>query len=124
MFIFFLFIDTDRGKALAEGRETTRRYVELISSFVPPATLVQLRSGDPLKIFLDLLQSLPDRLEEQAIIGTPQECRRRLAELQQEFGVEHVAFYFHAGARDVRRARQGLELFAREVMPEFRSRSS
>jgi hypothetical protein len=35
-----------------------------------------------------------------------------------------VAYYkdtlFHAGARDLRRARRGLELFAGEVMPAFR----
>ena len=63
---------------------------------------------------------MPDNLEERAIVGSPQDCRRRLAELLEEFGIEHIAFYFHAGARDVGRARQGLELFAQEVMPEFR----
>lgn len=66
------------------------------------------------------LMSMPDHLEERAIIGTPQDCRRRIAELRDELGVEHLAFYFQAGARDLTHARQGLELFAREVMPEFR----
>jgi hypothetical protein len=36
------------------------------------------------------------------------------------FGIEHLAFYLHAGARDTARVRHGLELFTREVMPEFR----
>ena len=40
--------------------------------------------------------------------------------LKREFDIEHLAVYLHAGARDISRARQGLELFAREVMPEFR----
>jgi alkanesulfonate monooxygenase SsuD/methylene tetrahydromethanopterin reductase-like flavin-dependent oxidoreductase (luciferase family) len=120
VFIFFLFIDKDYRRALAEGKETTRRYVELFTSFAPPETLVPLRSGDPLRVFLELAHSIPDHLEERAIVGTPQDCRRRLAELQDEFGIEHIAFYFHAGARDINRARHGLELFAKEVMPEFR----
>jgi hypothetical protein len=61
-----------------------------------------------------------DHVEERAIIGTPRECRRRITEIREEYGIEHIPFYFHAGARDLRRARRGLELFAKEVMPEFR----
>ena len=118
-FIFFLFVDNDRQRAIAEAKECTRNYVNLISSFVPPETMTQLRSGDPLQAFLELVQSLPDNLEERAIVGTPQDCRRRLTELRDEFGMEQVAFYMHAGARDPARAKHGLEIFAREVMPEF-----
>jgi alkanesulfonate monooxygenase SsuD/methylene tetrahydromethanopterin reductase-like flavin-dependent oxidoreductase (luciferase family) len=71
-------------------------------------------------MFLERASSLPDNLEERAIVGTPQDCRRRLAELRDEFGIEHIALYFHAGARDMSRARRQMELFAKEVMPEFR----
>jgi hypothetical protein len=81
--------------------------------------MAQLRSGDPLKAFLELVMSLPEHLEERAIVGNPQDCRRRLGELRDEFGIEQVAFYMHAGARDTARAKQGLDLFAQEVMPEF-----
>lgn len=119
-FIFFLFVDQDRQRALDEAKECTRNYVDLISSFVPPEAMVQLRSGDPLKAFLELVISLPDNLAERAIVGTPQDCRQRLGELRDFFGIEHVAFYIHAGARDTARARQSLDLFAQEVMPEFR----
>jgi alkanesulfonate monooxygenase SsuD/methylene tetrahydromethanopterin reductase-like flavin-dependent oxidoreductase (luciferase family) len=120
VFIFFLFIDPDYRSALTEGKEATRRYVDLFLSFAPPELLVQLRSGDPLRQFLDQANSLPDNLEERGIVGTPQDCRRRLAELRDEFGIEHIAFYFHVGARDMNRVRQQMELFAKEVMPEFR----
>ena len=47
------------------------------------------------------------------------DCRRRLGERRDEFGIEQVAFYRHAGARDPARAEHGLEVFAQEVMPEF-----
>ncbi len=120
VFIFFMFVDKDRERALAEAREITGNYVNLVSHLLPPEFIAQLNPGDPTKLFLDRMMSMPDNLDERAIVGTPQDCRRRLAELREEFGIEHIAFYFHAGARDVGRARQGLELFAKEVMPEFR----
>ena len=119
-FIFFLFVDHDRQRAIAEAQACTRNYVRLISSFIPPEAVAQLRSGDPLKAFLDLVQSLPEHVEERALVGSPQDCRRQLAELRDEFGIEQVAFYMHAGARDPARATRGLEVFAQEVMPEFR----
>ena len=81
----------------------------------------KFRADDPMKTFLDLIMSMPDDLENRAIVGTPAECRRRLTELDDEFGLDQVAFYFHAGGRDPKRARYGLELFAQEVMPEFKN---
>jgi alkanesulfonate monooxygenase SsuD/methylene tetrahydromethanopterin reductase-like flavin-dependent oxidoreductase (luciferase family) len=119
-FIFFLFVDRDHQEALRDGKESTRGYTSHITSFVPPEALRQLRPDDPMKSFLDLIMSMPDDLEARAVIGTPAECRRRLAELNDEFGLDQVAFYFHAGGRDPQRARYSLELFANEVMPEFR----
>ena len=119
VFVFFLFIDRDYQSALTEGKEAARRYVDLFLSFAPPELLAQLRSGDPLRQFLDRANSFPEALEERGIVGTPQDCRRRLAELRDEFGIEHIAFYFHVGARDKHRVRQQMELFAKEVMPEF-----
>jgi alkanesulfonate monooxygenase SsuD/methylene tetrahydromethanopterin reductase-like flavin-dependent oxidoreductase (luciferase family) len=121
-FIFFLFIDPDHQVAMRDGRDSTRAYTQLITSFVPQMALQQLREEDPLKMFLDLIMSLPDHLEERTVTGTPAECRRRLAELHDEFGLDQVAFYFHAGGRDPQRARRSLELFAQEVMPEFREK--
>ncbi len=121
VFVFFLFIAEDYRQALAEARETTGRYVELgLLSVFPPARVAHLPPDDPLRGSLEMITSLADHLEERAIIGTPRDCRRRLAEVREEWGIEHIAFYFHAGARDIARARRGLELFAREVMPEFR----
>jgi alkanesulfonate monooxygenase SsuD/methylene tetrahydromethanopterin reductase-like flavin-dependent oxidoreductase (luciferase family) len=119
-FIFFLFIDRDHQAAMHDGRETTRAYIDLFSSFTPLEALRQLRDGDPLTTFLELARSMPEHLEQRAVVGTPAECRRRLAELRDEFGIDQVAFYFHAGARDLRRARYGIELFANEVMPDFK----
>jgi alkanesulfonate monooxygenase SsuD/methylene tetrahydromethanopterin reductase-like flavin-dependent oxidoreductase (luciferase family) len=120
-FIFFLFIDRDHQVAVRDGMESTRAYIQLFTSFVPPAALRQLREEDSLKVFLNLAMSLPENLEGRAIVGTPAECRRRLAEFNDEFGLDQVAFYFHAGGRDPKRARYGLELFANEVMPDFKS---
>lgn len=119
-FIFFVFVDRDHNEAMRDGVASTRAYTELFTSFVPPETLQELKQGDPFKTFLDYSRSMSDHLEERAIVGTPAECRRRLHELDDEFGLDQVAFYFHAGARDPKRARYGMELFAHEVMPEFK----
>jgi len=118
--VFFLFIDQDYRQALAEARETTGRYVELgLLSIFPPALLANLPPSDPARDVWVRLGSLAEHLEERTIIGSPRDCRRRLAEVREEWGIEHIAFYLHAGARDIPRARRGLELFAKEVMPEF-----
>ncbi len=120
MFVFFLFVDQDYRQALAEARDTTGRYVELgLRSLFPAGLAAHLPPDDPLRGGWDMITSMADHLEERAIIGTPRDCRRRLAEVREEWGIEHIAFYLHAGARDIGRARKGLELFAREVMPEF-----
>jgi alkanesulfonate monooxygenase SsuD/methylene tetrahydromethanopterin reductase-like flavin-dependent oxidoreductase (luciferase family) len=66
------------------------------------------------------LDSFPDEVEARAIVGTPADCRKRIEELRREFGIEHLAFYLHAGTRDTTRAGNALELFAREVAPYFR----
>lgn len=120
-FIFFLFVDRDHNAAMRDGRESTYNYTRLFTSFVPPEMLKTFKPEDPFRAFLDFALSMPDHLEERAVVGTPAECRRRLTELNDEFGLDQVAFYFHAGARDPQRARYGLELFANEVMPEFKN---
>ncbi|MCE2484901.1 MAG: hypothetical protein J4F42_05275 [Desulfurellaceae bacterium] len=75
--------------------------------------------GEPRSRLFELIHSLPDNLKERTSVGNPSDCRRRLGELRDEFGIEQVAFSLHAGAQDTARARRGLEVFAQEVMPEF-----
>ena len=110
----------DHQEAVRDARETTRAYTQLITSFVPRDALHQVPAHDPMRSYLEFILSMPDDVEKRAVVGTPAECRRRLHELDDEFGLDQVAFYFHAGGRDPQRARLGLELFAKEVMPEFR----
>ena len=118
--IFFLFVDPDHQVAMREGKEVTHAYTRLFTSFIPPELLSKMSTSEPVRMFIEFTQAMPDQLEERAIVGTPAECRRRLHELNDEFELDQVAFYFHAGGRDPKRARYGLELFAKEVMPEFR----
>ncbi len=118
--VFWLFVDPDHNVAIREGQAATRAYTELFTSFIPPEFISRLKDDDPFKAFLQFTRAMPDQLEERAIVGTPAECRRRLTELNDEFGLDQVAFYFHAGGRDTQRAKRGLELFAKEVMPEFK----
>lgn len=81
--------------------------------------IAQLGVGGPvLQASFEHIASTLDHLEERAIVGTPHNCRR-LAETRDEFGMEQVAFYLHAGARDPAWAKHAMEVSAQEVMPEF-----
>jgi len=116
--IFFLFCDDDHNAAVREAREVTRAYSQHITSH----SVARDKSRDPKSALFsvaDFIRSVPDNVEERAVVGTPAECIRRLEELNDELGLDRVAFYFHPGARDVDRARRGVELFAKEVMPHF-----
>jgi len=119
LFVYFLFIDEDYKQALAEAREASARYSQQVASAFPPL-LAHLPPDDQRRKSWERLLSFSEHVEERALVGTPRDCRQRIAELREEFGIEHLAFYFHAGAREISRARRGIELFAREVMPEFR----
>ena len=124
--VFWLFIDRDHDVAVREGRDITRTYTDLFGRILIPELLAgrsEMQTNgateDLFQQFLDFVQAMPDELEQRAVVGTPADCRRRLRELDDEFDLDQVAFYFHAGRRDPQRARAGLELFAHEVMPEF-----
>jgi alkanesulfonate monooxygenase SsuD/methylene tetrahydromethanopterin reductase-like flavin-dependent oxidoreductase (luciferase family) len=120
--ILFLFADTDQLAAVREAREITTRYSEHITNAV--RTPERTMSTDPASALFsisDYILSMPDHVEERAVVGTPEHCIRRLGELDEELGgLDRVAFYFHPGARDPRSAQRSLELFAKEVMPQFR----
>jgi len=116
----FLFIDENYHDALADARETVGRYARTVASAIPAAVVASLPPTDALRTLQERLVSRVEHVEERAIVGTPRDCRRRIVEIREEYGIEHMPFYFHAGARDLTRARRGLELFAKEVLPEFR----
>src|SRR5262249_54044465 len=90
MFVFFLFIDQDYRQALAEARETTGRYVDLILQAIPPTLAASLPPNDPAREFWAWIGAMAEHLEERAIIGSPRDCRRRLAEVREEWGIEHI----------------------------------
>jgi alkanesulfonate monooxygenase SsuD/methylene tetrahydromethanopterin reductase-like flavin-dependent oxidoreductase (luciferase family) len=120
-YIFFLFVDEDHGAAVRDAVETTRAYTQHITDFLSSAKLKEFGEDDPLRAYFEYVLSMPENVEERAVVGTPAECRRRLHELDDEFGgLDQVGFYFMAGGRDPVRARRGIELFAKEVMPEFK----
>jgi alkanesulfonate monooxygenase SsuD/methylene tetrahydromethanopterin reductase-like flavin-dependent oxidoreductase (luciferase family) len=121
VFIYFLFIDQDYRAVVSEAREVVDRYIKLLIRDMPPREyIMNLPPGDGLRNLLDMFMSTAANVEERTIVGTPADCRRRIAELRARYGIEHIAFYLHPGGRDIQRARAGIELFAREVMPEFK----
>jgi alkanesulfonate monooxygenase SsuD/methylene tetrahydromethanopterin reductase-like flavin-dependent oxidoreductase (luciferase family) len=120
--IFYLFIDRDGRAALREAKEIATAYSRHITGAV--MTKERTSSTDPSSALFsttDFILSIPDHIEERGVVGTPQQCIRKLRELDEEFGLDHVAFYVHPGARETKRALDGLRLFSEEVLPAFLS---
>lgn len=61
-----------------------------------------------------------DFLGEQAIVGTPEDACEMLAEYQSRGRMTHFVCYFPTGGMAPHLIRDGMELFARDVMPRFR----
>jgi len=59
-----------------------------------------------------------------AVVGTPATVRERLAELAEELGFGLVNALLHIGDMPHDHTIRNMELFAREVMPHFRTRSA
>lgn len=121
MFVFFLFVNEHHDAALAEAREVAARYMALLAQNIPPPSAdmpPEIRQQS--EALRNQLESFVDNIEERAVVGTPERCRERVAELQGYFGVKNMSFYLHAGARDFGDARRSLELFASDVLPHFK----
>lgn len=100
--------EEEREEAAERGARTVRRLAELAAAGADPAQ----RSSRP---FYSDPEIARQTTEESAIIGTPAECIERLRRLEVA-GVGRVLF---SNPRP-----QDLRLFAREVMPVFRSASA
>ncbi len=56
------------------------------------------------------------------LIGTPEECARKLETFCKEYACTHFVIASQFPGLDPRKATQSLEMFAKEVMPHFRNR--
>jgi alkanesulfonate monooxygenase SsuD/methylene tetrahydromethanopterin reductase-like flavin-dependent oxidoreductase (luciferase family) len=54
------------------------------------------------------------------LIGTPEECARKLEKFGKEYACTHFVVASHFPGMDPRKSTQSLELFAKEIMPHFR----
>lgn len=121
VFMFSLYCSNDYKSALAEARTVVLRYRDLLASNFPLDAGKILPPGDSMRDLYDMLTTTEEHFEERVIVGTPAQCRRRIAELRDKYSAEHMGFYLHAGARNIDSARKSLRLFADEVMPEFKT---
>ena len=119
-------IHEDRAEAIRRGQDNFEffRYSQqklVAEDFVPG-------HSNMWEEFLEARGDASDRLIQAALsraeydgagIGTPEDMRRHLASLQ-EAGVDQVVFLQQAGRNSNRNICEGLELFAGQVMPEFK----
>ena len=54
------------------------------------------------------------------MIGTPEECARKLEKFCKEYACTHFVITSHFPGMDPKKSTRSLELFAREIMPHFR----
>ncbi len=54
------------------------------------------------------------------MIGTPEECARKLENFRREYACTHFVMTSHFPGMDPNKSTRSLELFAKEVMPQFR----
>lgn len=57
---------------------------------------------------------------EALMIGTPEECARKLEKFRSEYACTHFVMSSHFPGMDPGKSTRSLELFAREVVPHFR----
>jgi alkanesulfonate monooxygenase SsuD/methylene tetrahydromethanopterin reductase-like flavin-dependent oxidoreductase (luciferase family) len=116
---YFMFCDRDHATAVRKAREITGAYVRHLTGFAKERD----RQPDPTganRNRANFIQTMVDDVEERAIVGTPDECIRRIEEIDAELGgIDQLAFYLHAGGMDVDDARSNITLFGREVLPHF-----
>ncbi len=63
-------------------------------------------------------ESLDRVYEKRAVIGTPEQCVAKLEELR-EHGIEYFGCNFAYGGMDHGKLMRSMELFTKEVMPQF-----
>ena len=61
-----------------------------------------------------------DFLGEQAIVGTPKDAAEMIAEYRTRGRMTHFVCYFPTSGMPPHLIREGMALFARDVMPHFR----
>jgi alkanesulfonate monooxygenase SsuD/methylene tetrahydromethanopterin reductase-like flavin-dependent oxidoreductase (luciferase family) len=128
--VFLMFCDRDHNAAVRLAKEVSTRYARHITSFRKGAALAGAgrsvqpdgSTADPRSALfsqMDFILSIADHIEERAIVGTPEECIRRIEEIDDELGLDRVLLYFRAGAMSIPEARRSMELFGNEVLPHF-----
>ena len=66
------------------------------------------------------IPSYQSRLESTVMFGTPDDCVRRIQQLQREHNVQYFGANMAFGKMRHSQVMRSMELFAREVMPHFR----
>jgi len=68
----------------------------------------------------DARQLRNSKYAEGLIIGTPEECAKKLEQFRKEYACTHFVMATQFPGMDTKKSTQSLELFAKEIMPNFR----
>lgn len=112
-----LYLHEDRAVAHAEAEEHMDRYAShILTMGFPGLDLHTAKMRD------DIARFLPKK--DQALVGTPDDVCNQIHQLRDMFGLDNLGINIQAGGRAFHRVHEQMQLFAREVMPEFSGQPS
>jgi alkanesulfonate monooxygenase SsuD/methylene tetrahydromethanopterin reductase-like flavin-dependent oxidoreductase (luciferase family) len=118
----FVYVAETNQKAKKEPREALMKYIEILTK----ATLPPFAAKLP-ETYADYRKRAEDRvrltyeemLEKTLIFGDPDRCAAKVRELQ-GMGVDSLLCWMVFGGLEHAKVLRSMELFAKEVMPQFR----
>ncbi|QWL30903.1 LLM class flavin-dependent oxidoreductase [Rathayibacter toxicus] len=119
-----VFVNADSNEARLVADEYLRKYLKVWASATSAwgnRTSSSYAAYTGMSRFIGSLTAKDLRLSGSAIVGDPVEVSAKIRSFQQLLGVDVMLCQVDYGGMPADLARASMELFAREVMPEFRS---
>lgn len=119
-----IYVSENRHETAGVLKETINSYIKTAQDMINSPAADRAAAANPRIIRMqEGLSKLnyEDILQENTVIGTPEECVERLNQFQESFGAQEYSGWFNIGGRlphDM--VTKSMQLFAQKVMPNFR----
>ncbi len=118
----FVYVADSNAQAREEPRDALMNYIAILTKVTLPPFAAQLPSAyaDYRRRAQDRVRLTYDEMWEQTLIfGDPDRCAAKIRELQ-DMGVDSLLCWMVFGGLEHAKVLRSMELFAKEVMPQFR----
>ena len=119
-----IYVSEDRNKTAGVLEETINSYIKSAQAMMTSPAAYRAAAVNPriagMREGLGKL-NYEQVLQENTVIGTPEECVERLNQFQEQFGAQEYSGWFNIGGRlPHEMVTKSMELFAEKVMPKLR----